>query len=727
MYLPDQDGGLTPTSRTLIASASVDSTVRIWQREETDRDFTCLQSLSFGNGFALDLALFVLQRRVPLLALGGDDTKLHFYIEADDGKFVRSLSLTGHEDWIRAVQITADDNGDLLVATCSQDCFIRLWRVVAGVNQELHTVKVLEEDTGELKLKGNTLCPSWEGSGICFSVVLESVMAGHEQWVYGLHWQPPIYRDGTRYQEQCLLSASMDKTMIIWKLDSESGVWLDHVRVGEVGGNTLGLYGCQFSPDGGAILAHGYQGALHLWKKSASIPDRSTAQWSPSPVVSGHFGGVQDITWEPDDGAFLMSVGLDQTTRLHAPWRREGYQTTWHEIARPQVHGYDMHCLTLVDRYRLASGADEKVLRIFDAPRNFVENFGRIAGVDVTEALQDRKNSDVPEGASVPALGLSNKAVFQGESGKAASEREISHPSELYTEIYFNPLELAGPPTEEHLLQNTLWPEKQKLYGHSYEIFSVASHPSGTIIASACKASKAEYATILLWDTTTWRQLGELPAHSLTITQLAFSHSGRHLLAVSRDRTWSMFEEKEQGGESNGCPYVLVACTDKKTALHSRIIWSGAWSHDDRYFATASRDKKVIIWGQRSSDDQEDATPSCLGNYRACSVPFDLKDAVTAVDFAPVASTSGSYILAVGLESGSMSVAQWNPKTPNAWQTCFCVQPQLCHTMTVKRLKWRPKVKGSDDTKPDGITHLQLASCSSDSSVRFHDIDINSL
>ena len=35
--------------------------------------------------------------------------------------------------------------------------------------------------------------------------------------------------DGTRYQEQCLLSASMDKTMIIWKLDSESGVWLDHV------------------------------------------------------------------------------------------------------------------------------------------------------------------------------------------------------------------------------------------------------------------------------------------------------------------------------------------------------------------------------------------------------------------------------------------------------------------------------------------------------------------
>ena len=36
-------------------------------------------------------------------------------------------------------------------------------------------------------------------------------------------------------------------------------------------------------------------------------------------------------------------------------------QTTWHEIARPQVHGYDMQCIALLGRYRLASGADEKV------------------------------------------------------------------------------------------------------------------------------------------------------------------------------------------------------------------------------------------------------------------------------------------------------------------------------------------------------------------------------
>jgi len=37
------------------------------------------------------------------------------------------------------------------------------------------------------------------------------------------------------------------------------------VRVGEVGGTTLGFYGAVFSPDGESILGHGYQGAFHLW------------------------------------------------------------------------------------------------------------------------------------------------------------------------------------------------------------------------------------------------------------------------------------------------------------------------------------------------------------------------------------------------------------------------------------------------------------------------------
>ena len=39
--------------------------------------------------------------------------------------------------------------------------------------------------------------------------------------------------------------------------------------------------------------------------------------------------------------------------------------------------------------------------------------------------------------------------------------------------------------------------------------------------------------------------------------------------------------------------YKMVARTDQKSRVHSRVIWSCAWTEDDLYFFTASRDKKV--------------------------------------------------------------------------------------------------------------------------------------
>ena len=38
--------------------------------------------------------------------------------------------------------------------------------------------------------------------------------------------------------------------------------------MGEVGGNSLGFYGCAFSPDGNGVISHGFQGAFHFWKLS---------------------------------------------------------------------------------------------------------------------------------------------------------------------------------------------------------------------------------------------------------------------------------------------------------------------------------------------------------------------------------------------------------------------------------------------------------------------------
>ena len=46
---------------------------------------------------------------------------------------------------------------------------------------------------------------------------------------------------------------------------------------------------------------------------------------------------------------------------------------SWHELARPQVHGYDLLNVVFLDPLRFASIADEKVIRVFEAPQGFVE------------------------------------------------------------------------------------------------------------------------------------------------------------------------------------------------------------------------------------------------------------------------------------------------------------------------------------------------------------------
>ncbi|XP_073239641.1 elongator complex protein 2-like [Porites lutea] len=698
--------------KTIIVSASADSSVRIWERIGSGDKFTCLQTLSFGKGFILAVAVSILPGTVvPVIACGGEDSKVHLFTQKYD-KFVKVQSLLGHEDWIRGVEFTKEDRGDLLLASCAQDTFIRIWRVSSDNKVQEAEPEILCDKMPELKLTSNIFSVADKGLEREFSVVLESVLTGHEGWIYGVHWHPFVRKDdGSITQPMSLLTASMDKTLIVWTPEEDSGVWLEKVRVGEVGGTTLGFYGGVFSPDGHSILGHGYQGAFHLWN---NVTHESESRWEPGVAVSGHFGPVQDIDWDPVDGQFLVSVSSDQTTRLHAAWKRDGLQSVWCEIARPQVHGYDMQCLSMLSRYRLASGADEKVLRIFTAPRQFMETFQGLCKVQENSKIQN----SLPIGASVPALGLSNKAVFDGDLDSL--RRDLEDPARpMKSSAFaseepapFTPVSLKEPPTEDILHQNTLWPEVQKLYGHGYEIFCVASSPDGKLLASACKASKPEHAALILWDTATWRQLCSLSSHTLTVTQIAFDHSGHRLLSVSRDRCWSVFKRKDESEE--GPLFRLVTRSDKKNQ-HARIIWSCAWSSDDKYFATASRDKKVIIWGDVNLPKD---------NWQAVSSSLDVGEPATAVDISPVVTSNCRYTVAVGTESGRIALYSWylneDGRRSGGWNLLHAFDQSICHVLTVRRLRWRKTSEYEDNSC------LQLASCSLDHSVRIYNIDITS-
>jgi elongator complex protein 2 len=65
---------------------------------------------------------------------------------------------------------------------------------------------------------------------------------------------------------------------------------------------------------------------------------------------------------------------------MFGEWKRDGSQS-WHEVARPQIHGYDLNAISAMKDWKFVSGADEKVLRIFQTSKATAEIVARLANL----------------------------------------------------------------------------------------------------------------------------------------------------------------------------------------------------------------------------------------------------------------------------------------------------------------------------------------------------------
>ena len=92
-------------------------------------------------------------------------------------------------------------------------------------------------------------------------------------------------------------------------------------------------------------------------------------------------------------------------------------------------------------------------------------------------------------------------------SGQKETPAAEKHVKDQYPDHYFSPEVTSLPPPEESLVQNTLWPEEHKLYGHGYELFCLAASPDSRLVASACKSTDAASSRVILWDTKTWTEV----------------------------------------------------------------------------------------------------------------------------------------------------------------------------------------------------------------------------
>ncbi|SZF01640.1 unnamed protein product [Blumeria hordei] len=687
----------------IFASGAADSTVRIWSHDEAVETVTLQQTITLQPKlFPLALALtpLIASANSYLLAVAGTRETILLYVRdsKQDSNFQLQVTLSGHEGWIRSLDFIQDSTsqGDILLASASQDKYIRLWRISQGYQAPSLAADSSSSHSSSL-LPGKTLANKtqhFQAESLDYSASFEALLFGHEDWIYSCKWKPA----GSRLQ---LLSASADNSLAIWEPDESTGVYTIIARMGEISsekgsttatGSTGGFWMGLWAASGNAVVCLGRTGSWKLWTWNVA-----RERWIQGTGVSGHTDAVNSIAWSKG-GEYLLSTSADQTTRLHAEWKRDG-RKTWHEMARPQIHGYNLSCVDTLGSTQFVSGAEEKLLRVFKIPRTTARLLNELAGTNFAD------EDDMPIAANMPVLGLSNRTISTVESGEnVIGDDDSPQGTKVAPVVEMSKLDINHLPHEDQLSRDTLWPEIEKLYGHGYEISALATSHGGNIVATACKASSIDHAVIRLYETKTWHEIKPpLTAHSLTVTSLCFSPDDKFLLSVGRDRLWSLF----QRADANPHQYQLQA-TDAKS--HSRMILDAAWAPGPPHiFATAGRDRQVKLWTCQSSDTVSPVS---------CAMTIPRAHPITAIQFLDSVTPTGCLRLAIGDELGHLAIFDINISSASTIELSFSLHsPPLNPSGAITQLAWRPTIRSNPKT---GVI---LAVASEDSSVRIYSMD----
>ena len=619
----------------------------------------------FGRNLQESLCLTTLGPEHLMLMIGGYNSQMHIYtIGGKDDQFTYRFSALGHLNSIKSIAISEEltpGSETRYVASGSQDQYIRVWKIKPLVNLD---ASAADDTDGEWAKKYETktsyvlrLTPTR-----VYNLTLESVIPHHQDAVSSVTWHMAQNPKGN-IGDLLLLSSSFDFTVTLFRADVETEAWQVDSTLGALVGNKHAYFGAIFLQDQDNILAYTYGGAMHQWERKDDI-------WKPTLTVKGHFAPVSDLDWDQHDLS-LISTSADQTTRIFAEYKNKN----WYEMGRPQIHGYDMNTMTCVrtndkQACKILSGGDEKVLRLFEAPYNYIKTINHLSPhqPDLQFSLEQPNElveQSIESEAKKQPLGLMNKAptILLANKNLRVNEEEEGGAGEDFDPMTVlsnvtkqkEVIVVKEPPVEDTLMVRTLWPEQQKLYGHVFEVFCVASTHKGDVAASACKSKEQKYADIIVWDLTkaqTTVPSCRLVCHKLTVVQLEFSKCDQFLLSCSRDRMWALFKR------SSGAQFSLIR---KLKDAHQRIIWGVSFSHDDALFATASREKQqaVKVWHGVKEEKYAEELHSEL--------PKNQVDSATAVRFFPQ-KVNEKYTLLVGREIGEISVWAFDE---NAWSKQF--------------------------------------------------------
>ncbi|RCK62331.1 Elongator complex protein 2 [Candida viswanathii] len=677
----------------VFVTGGADHQIIIWVYDDSTNEFKLGEKFQVkANFYPLALAIQDIEKDNYLIAIGGTTNNIYIYnFELKESQVLslsKSAELTGHEDWIKCLQfVTEETHKNYILASGAQDRYVRLWRLKLN-----ELIDDSDEDPTKLVLLSNKQYKFDLASGSRAAFSFEALIMGHDDWISGIQWHPSCKDPLAKDRKFQLLTCTADTALMIWEMDSDSGIWVCVSRLGEMSvkgastatGASGGFWSCLWFIDPSTqehyVLASGKTGSFRVYKS-----DTDGKSFASALGITGAVRDITDIKWSVD-GDYFIATSLDQTTRLYAPWKKHNSES-WHEFARPQIHGYDMICYDNITPTKFVSGGDEKILRVFEMTKSISKLLEGLCGIKVLD-----EESELPVTASLPVLGLSNKAENQIEQGDQQDEDEEKTP-EAADDVLAS---LEQPPVEEHLQRYTLFPELEKLYGHGYEISCCSTSPNGKLIATACKSNTAKHAVIRIFNVSKDYQQSPqvLLGHNLTISSLEFSPDGQYLLAVSRDRQFSLWEVVDE----DTAEFKLVELNPK---AHSRILWDCSWLPVNNLFTTVSRDKQIKLW--KVADDKVQLVSSTK-----------LSEPITSVSVYKGGLINNHAVVAVGLEDGGIEIFTVNLANPE-FKHVSSFEKEITPSGRIEKLSFSNKL--------DNKNRFLLGVGSKDTSARLYSID----
>lgn len=535
------DGVAFSTDGQLLASASADNTVRLWDTA-TRREVRTL------TGHAQGVKAVAFSRDGRTLASGSIDGQIKLW-DVANGHELRTLSGGG------SITFIAFSFDGQRIASGNMEKIVKLWDVSSG--RELNSL------TGHTKqITALAFSPNGEmlASGSADNAIkLWNTATGTEARTLSGHKDriTSLVFDSTG---QTLFSASFDSTVKLWKTNKDQAQRT-------LQGNGGKLLAVALSIDGRSVLAVAANNDIKVWDAASGRISRSvSAPASDNPIES------IAVAFSSDAATVATSSG-DKTVSLRDT-------ATGRDVRALTTHSYGVYATAFSrDGKWFASGGKENTVKLWETATGrelytLDPNGGFVGALAFS-----------PDGAALASGSLSG-VITLWDSSTGQKLRTLSGHESSVNGVAFSPdgktLASASGDNAVKLWDAATGRELRTLAGHTAEVNAVAFSPDGKFVASG-SADK----TLKLWDAATGREVRAFAGHAGEVLAVAFSPDGKLLASGSVDNTAKLWN--------------AATGTEARTlAGHTAEVKALAFSPDGRTLVTGSKDNSIKLWDAAS-------------------------------------------------------------------------------------------------------------------------------